>query len=92
MDVHNKHNFFVSVRTDAPWMKPDWPAEPIFLTTTFLIGALKATPEEPASLILRMISIGRNHVFCKWRVLNAFFFQNKNDLFFWRSSFIERLF
>ena len=64
MDVHSKHNFFVSVRTDAPCMKSAWPAEPIFLTTTFLIGALKATREEPASLILRMISVGRNPVFC----------------------------
>ena len=35
MDEDKKQNLIVSVRTSARWVKP---AEPIFLTSTLLIG------------------------------------------------------
>ena len=49
VDVHKKDNLFVSVHTSAPLVKPAQPVEPIFSTPTLLMGALLATPEEPAS-------------------------------------------
>ena len=38
MDVHNKHNFFVSVHIDVQWVKPAQPAESKCLIPTSLNG------------------------------------------------------
>ena len=35
---------FISVFATIRWMKAGWPAEPILLTSTLLIGALQAMP------------------------------------------------
>ena len=42
INVHKKHNFFLSIHTDAGLVKL---VEPILL-----MGALPATPKEPASI------------------------------------------
>ena len=51
MDKH-KNKFFVSVHIGIRWVKPAWPAEPIYLTSTLLMGAGPGrTPAQPASTI-----------------------------------------
>ena len=47
-----KNKFFVTVYARARWVKPAWPAGPIFSIPTFLIGGWSgATPAESASII-----------------------------------------
>ena len=51
MDVHKKYNIFVSVYRRAQSVNLTLLVEPIFLTSTLLMGALRATPAELASLL-----------------------------------------
>ena len=51
MDVHKKYNIFVSAYRRAQSVNLTLMVEPIFLTSTLLMGALRATPAELASLL-----------------------------------------
>ena len=49
--MHSKNiNFSLTVCASARWVKPAWPAESVFPIPTFLMGAQRETPEEPARL------------------------------------------
>ena len=69
MDLHKNHNLFVTVHTRALWVKPACPAEPKYLTPKLLMGALPATPTEPASsLIINQICSKSLKASISWKV------------------------
>ena len=49
-----KYKFFIIALITIDWGTAAWPAELIFLTSALLMGALRATPAEPTSLIYRI--------------------------------------
>ena len=49
-----KQKLFITVFTTIHWVKLAWPAEPILLTSTSLMGALPVTQAKPARKLICM--------------------------------------
>ena len=53
-----KHKLLITLLITVHWVKPGRPAELIFLTSTSLIGTLRATPAEAASYRIEILYLG----------------------------------